>query len=150
MSNDLFNFHYQDDQQEKDNNYSISDCQWIYINDIKQSRYYWSAAYFAIPYTVTVVPDGTILTTVVDAGNANALSIKSNACLVDWCPVKFDGVSVTRNSYFNHLMMGERIKQYSADKFKLYGDILNHVFDSGNTIGYNATAGEYKSRLHSA
>ncbi len=34
MSNSLFN---QDDQQEKEN--PISDCQWIYINDINQINY---------------------------------------------------------------------------------------------------------------
>jgi len=166
MSNDLFNYHYQDDQQEKENSYPISDCQWIYVNDINSSnyangyvnftnvsiigssvekQYAWSQAYLAIPYTVTVVPDGTILTTAVDPANANALSIKSNATLIDWVSCKFNGVSVTRNSYYNHLLMNERIKMYSADKFKLYGDILGHAWDTGNSIGYTTTAGEYNN-----
>jgi len=170
MSNSLFDYHYQDDLQEKENSYPISDVQWIYVNDINslnyangyvnftnvsiignsiEKQYSWSQAYLAIPYTVTVVPDGTILTTVVDASptivNSNALSIKSNACLVDWVSCKFNGVSVTRNSYYNHLLMNERIKMYSADKFKLYGDILGHSWDTGNSIGYNATAGEYNN-----
>ena len=166
MANSLFDYHYQDDQQEKENSYPISDVQWIYVNDINsgnyangyinftnvsiigssvEKQYAWSQAYLAIPYTVTVVPDGTKLTTVIDPVNANALSIKSNACLVDWVSVKFNGVSVTRNSYYNHLAMNERIKMYSADKFKLYGDILGHAWDTGNSIGYNATAGEYNN-----
>jgi len=87
---------------------------------------------------VTVVPDGTFLTVAPDPVNVNALSIKSNATLIDWASIKFNGVSVNRGSYYNHLMMNERIKMYSNDKFDIYGDILNHVFDSGNTIGYNA------------
>ena len=166
MANSLFDYHYQDDQQEKENSYPISDVQWIYVNDINsnnysngyinftnvsiigssvEKQYAWSQAYLAIPYTVTVVPDGTILTTAIDPVNANALSIKSNCTLIDWVSVKFNGVSVTRNSYYNHLMMNERIKMYGADKFKLYGDILGHVWDTGNSIGYNATAGEYNN-----
>jgi len=166
MSNSLFEYHYQDDQNEKENNYPISDCQWIYINDINsnnysngyinftnvsiigssvEKQYAWSQAYLAVPYTVTVVPDGTLLTTVVDPVNTNALSLKSNVTLMDWVSVKFNGVSCTRNSYYNHLAMNERIKQYGADKFKLYGDILGHAWDTGNSIGYNATAGEYNN-----
>jgi hypothetical protein len=41
--------------------------------------------------------------------------------------------------------MNENIKMYSADKFKLYGDILGHSWDTGNSIGYNATVGEYNN-----
>ncbi len=66
-------------------------------------------------------------------------------CLVDWVSCKFNGISVTRNSYYNHLLMNENIKMYSDDKFKLYGDILGHSWDTGNSIGYNATAGEYNN-----
>jgi hypothetical protein len=105
MSNSLFDYHYQDDLEEKENTYPISDVQWINVNDINslnyangyvnfsnvsiigssvEKQYMWSQAYLAIPYTVTVVPDNTILTIVSDTVNANALSIKSNACLVDW------------------------------------------------------------------
>jgi hypothetical protein len=166
MSNSLFQYHYQEDQNEKQNSYPISDCQWIYINDINQlnyangyinftnvsiigssvdKMYAWSQAYLAVPYTITVVPDGTLLNISVDPVNANALSIKSNACLMDWVSVKFNGVSCTRNSYYNHLAMNERIKQYGADKFKLYGDILGHAWDTGNSIGYNALMGEYNN-----
>ncbi len=83
------------------------------------------------------MPDGTLLTTVVDPVNANALSIKSNACLVDWVSCKFNGISTTRNSYYNHLLMNENIKMYSDEKFKLYGDILGHSWDTGNSIEYN-------------
>ena len=39
MSNSLFQFNFQDDQQEKENSYPISDVQWIYINDINQNNY---------------------------------------------------------------------------------------------------------------
>ena len=76
MSNSLFQFHFEDDQQEKENSYPISDVQWIYINDINQNnysngfinftnvsiigssvekQYAWSQAYLAVPYTITVV-----------------------------------------------------------------------------------------------
>jgi hypothetical protein len=51
--------------------------------------------------------------------------------MIDWVSAKFNGVSVTRNSYYNHLMMNERIKQYNTDKYNLYGDILNHSWDTG-------------------
>ncbi len=40
MSNNLFQFNFHDDQQEKENNYPISDVQWIYINDINQNNYF--------------------------------------------------------------------------------------------------------------
>jgi hypothetical protein len=166
MSNNLFQFNFEHDQQPTENSYCISDVQWVYINDINQGNYSngfinftnvsvigsdvskqydWSQAYLAIPITVTVVPDGTLLTTVIDPVNANALSIKSNACLVDWVSCKFNGVSVTRNSYYNHLLMNENIKMYSDDKFKIYGDILNHSWDTGNSIGLIGTAGEYNN-----
>ena len=166
MSNNLFQFNFEHDQQPTENSYPISDCQWVYINDINQGNYSngfvnftnvsvigssvekqydWSQAYIALPYTVTVIPDGTLLTIVADPVNANALSIKSNACLVDWVSCKFNGVGVTRNSYYNHLLMNENIKTYSDDKFRLYGDILCHAWDSGNSIGYSTTAGEYNN-----
>jgi hypothetical protein len=41
--------------------------------------------------------------------------------------------------------MNENIKMYSDDKFKLYGDILGHVFDTGNSIGYNPNVGEFNN-----
>ena len=166
MSNQLYQFNFEHDQQQTENQYPINDVQWIYVNDINsnnysngyvnftnvsiigssvEKQYEWSQAYLAIPYTVTVVPDGTLLTVAPDPVNVNALSIKSNATLIDWCSMKFNGVSVNRGSYYNHLMMNERIKMYSNDKFDIYGDILNHVFDSGNTIGYNSLVGEYNN-----
>ena len=166
MSNNLFQFNFEYDQQPTENSYPISDCQWVYINDINQGNYSngfvnftnvsvigssvekqydWSQAYIALPYTVTVIPDGTLLTIVADTVNANALSIKSNACMIDWVSCKFNGVSVTRNSYYNHLLMNENIKTYSDDKFRLYGDILGHAWDTGNSIGYISTAGEYNN-----
>ena len=39
MANSLFQFNFQDDQQEKENSYPINDVQWIHINDINQSNY---------------------------------------------------------------------------------------------------------------
>jgi hypothetical protein len=166
MSNQLYQFNFEHDQQPTESQYVTNDVSWIYVNDINQGNYgngyiNWtnvsiigssierfydfSQAYLAIPYTVTVVPDGTIFTVAPDPVNVNALSIKSNCTLVDWTSIKFNGVSVNRGSYYNHLMMNERIKMYSNDKFDIYGDILNHAFDSGNTIGYNASVGEYNN-----
>ena len=136
MANSLFDHHYQEDQNEKENSYPISDCQWIYINDINQGnysdgyinftnvsiigssvekQYAWSQAYLAIPYTITVAPSGGVggLNFVVDPSNVNALSVKSYATFIDWVSVKFNGVSCTRNSYYNHLAMNERIKMYN-------------------------------------
>jgi hypothetical protein len=162
MANSLFDFHYQDDQQEKENSYPISDVQWIYINDINQNnysngfinftnvsiigssvekQYAWSQAYLAVPYTITVAPANG-LAFVADASNVNALSVKSYATFMDWVSVKFNGVSCTRNSYYNHLAMNERIKQYGTDKYRLYGDIMNHVWDTGTGIQYSTTIGE--------
>ena len=34
MSNSLFEFNYQHDQQPTNNSYPVNDVQWIYINDI--------------------------------------------------------------------------------------------------------------------
>ena len=139
MANSLFEYHFQDDQQEKVNSYPISDVQWIYINDINQNnysngfinftnvsiigssvekQYAWSQGYLAVPYTITVVPSGSAngLAFTIDDANVNALSIKSYASMMDWVSVKFNGVSCTRNSYYNHLIMNERIKQYGTDK----------------------------------
>ena len=165
MSNDLFNFHYQDDQQEKENSYPISDVQWIYINDTNQSnysngyinftnisiigssvekQYAWSQAYLAIPYTITVASTPNIPFQI-DASNVNAISFKSYATFIDWVSVKFNGVSCTRNSYYNHLAMNERIKTYNIDKFRLYGDIMNHAWDTGTGIQYSTTLGEYNN-----
>ena len=162
MSNDLFNFHYHEDQQDKDNSYPISDCQWIYINDINQNnysngyinftnvsiigssvekQYAWSQGYLAVPYTITVA-GANGLNFVADASNVNAISVKSYAALIDWVSIKFNGVSCTRNSYYNHLATNERIKQYGADKFRLFGDILNHAWDTGTGIQYISTIGE--------
>jgi len=40
----------------------------------------------------------------VDAANVNALSVKSYSTFIDWVSVKFNGVSCTRNSYYNYTM----------------------------------------------
>jgi len=162
MSNDLYQFNFEHDQQPTENQYPINDVQWIYINDINQNnysngfinftnvsvignsvekQYLWSQGYLAIPYTITVAPAGG-LNFVIDDANVNALSVKSYATLIDWVSAKFNGVSVTRNSYYNHLMMNERIKTYNSDKFRLYGDIMNHEWDTGTGISYSATIGE--------
>jgi len=161
MSNNLFQFNFQDDQQEKENSYPISDVQWIYINDINQGnysnayvnftnvsvigsnvekQYLWSQGYLTIPYTITVLATNLQFTT--DDANVNALSIKSYATFVDWLSIKYYGVSCSRNSYFNHLVMNERIKSYNTDKYKLYGDILCHAWDTGLGISYSSTIGE--------
>jgi hypothetical protein len=162
MSNQLYQFNFEHDQQQTENQYPINDVQWIYINDINQNnysngyinftnvsvignsvekQYLWSQGYLAIPYTITVAGAGG-LNFVIDDANVNALSIKSYATLIDWVSAKFNGVSVTRNSYYNHLMMNERIKTYNSDKFRLYGDIMNHEWDTGTGISYSATIGE--------
>jgi hypothetical protein len=39
-------------------------------------------------------------------------------------------------------MMNERIKQYGADKYRLYGDIMNHAWDTGTGINCSTTIGE--------
>jgi hypothetical protein len=56
--------------------------------------------------------------------------------------LKFNGVSVTRNSYYNHLMMNERFKQYNTDKFRLYGDIMSHEWDTPSGISFSTAIGE--------
>ena len=162
MSNNLFEFNFQDDMQEKENTYPISDVQWIYINDINQSNYSnsyinftnvsvigsdvskmydWSQSYLSLPYTVVLTP-GNGMNFVKDDANVNALSVKSYATFVDWLSIKYNGISCNRNSYYNHLMANERIKTYNTDKYHLYGDILCHQFDNGNGISYSATIGE--------
>jgi hypothetical protein len=161
MSNNLFQFNFEHDQQPTENSYPISDVQWIYINDINQGnysngyinftnvsvigsdvskQYLWSQGYLAIPYTITVVPTG--MQFFADDSNVNALSIKSYASFIDWVSVKFNGVSCTRNSYYNHLVMNERIKTYNTDKYSLYGDLMAHSWDNGLGISYSATIGE--------
>ena len=103
MSNSLFNFNFQDDQQEKENSYPISDVQWIYINDINQGnysngyinftnvsiigssvekQYAWSQAYISMPYTITVAPTLN-MPFVVDPSNVNAISVKSYSTFMD-------------------------------------------------------------------
>ena len=39
MSNNLAEFNFQDDLQEKENRYACNDMSWIYINDINQGNY---------------------------------------------------------------------------------------------------------------
>jgi hypothetical protein len=161
MSNNLFEFNHQIDQQEKENSYPISDCQHIYINDINQGnysngyinftnvsivgsniekQYLFSQGYLSIPYTVCVAP--TNLPFVINDANVNSLSIKSYSSFVDWVSIKYNGVSCSRNSYYNHLLMNENIKTYNTDKCKLYGYILCHEFDTGTGISYSSTFGE--------
>ena len=165
MSNQLYQFNFEHDQQPTENSYPISDVQWIYINDINQQnysngyinftnvsvigssvekQYLWSQGYLTVPYTITVAPSqgANGLAFLADPANVNALSVKSYSTLIDWVSVKFNGVSCTRNSYYNHLAMNERIKTYNTDKFRLYGDILNHEWDTGTGIQYSATIGE--------
>ena len=162
MSNDLFNFNYHEDLEPTNNNYPISDVQWIYINDINANnyangyinftnvsligssvdkQYLWSQAYLAIPYTITVLASAGLAISP-DVANVNALSVKSYASFIDWVSVKFNGVSCTRNSYYNHLMMNEKIKQYNSDKYRLYGDIMCHEWDVGTGISYRIETGE--------
>jgi hypothetical protein len=38
--------------------------------------------------------------------------------------------------------MNEKIKTYNTDKYRLYGDILCHEFDTGVGISYSSTIGE--------
>jgi hypothetical protein len=162
MSNNLFEFNFQDDQQPTENSYPISDVQWIYINDINQQnysnsyinftnvsivgsdiskQYLWSQAYLTIPYTIVLTP-ASGMTFVQDDANVNAVSVKSYASFVDWVSCKFNGVSTTRNSYYNHLVMNERIKTYNSDKYRLYGDIMAHEWDNGYGISYSSVIGE--------
>jgi hypothetical protein len=162
MANSLYQFNFEHDQQPTENQYPINDSQWIYINDINQNnysngfinftnvsvignsvekQYLWSQGYLAIPYTITVAGAGG-LNFVIDDANVNALSIKSYATMIDWVSAKFNGVSVTRNSYYNHLIMNERIKTYNSDKYRLYGDIMCHEWDTGSGISYSSTIGE--------
>ena len=103
MANSLFQFNFEHDQQQTENQYPISDLQWIYINDINQNnysngfinftnvsvignsvekQYNWSQAYLAIPYTITVLPAAG-MTFNVDDANVNALSVKSYATMID-------------------------------------------------------------------
>jgi hypothetical protein len=79
---------------------------------------------------------------VADDSNVNALSIKSYATFVDWVSVRFNGISCTRNSNYNALVMNEKIKTYNNDKMKLFGDVLSHDWDTGTGISYSATIGE--------
>jgi hypothetical protein len=37
--------------------------------------------------------------------------------------------------------MNEKIKTYNSDKYKIYGDIMGHVWDNGHSINYSATGG---------
>jgi len=39
MANTLFQYNYEHDKTENENTYPVSDCQWIYINDINQNNY---------------------------------------------------------------------------------------------------------------
>jgi hypothetical protein len=98
MSNNLAEFNFQDDLQEKVNTYPCSDIQWLYINDSNASnysngyinwsnisvignniekQYLWSAGYLSIPYTICITPSGGAngLNFVQDDANVNALSI---------------------------------------------------------------------------
>jgi hypothetical protein len=106
-----------------------------------EKQYLWSEGYLAIPYTITIAPANG-MNFVVSPANVNSFSIKSYASFIDWVSCKFNGVSVTRNSYYNHLIMNERIKTYNTDKYRLYADIMCHEFDTGSGIRYSATLGE--------
>ena len=162
MSNNLFQFNFEHDQEPIENQYPISDVQHIYINDINQGNYShsyinftnvsvigsdvskmydWSQAYLSLPYSIVVTP-GNGMNFVQNVANINALSIKSYSSFVDWLSIKYNGVSCNRNSYYNHLIMNERIKTYNTDKYRLIGDILCHEWDNGYGISYSNLIGE--------
>jgi hypothetical protein len=111
--------------------------------------YSFSNAYLTIPYTIVVANDGTNLRfKVEDQANIYAASLKSSACIVDWISCKFDGAQLTRSSYHNHLMMNEKLKTYTNDKFKIYGDIMGHAWDNGAGINYVPTGvGEVNNNI---
>jgi hypothetical protein len=79
MSNNLFQFNFEHDQQPTENQYPISDMQFVYINDSNMQNYSngfinfsnisitgsnidkmfdWSQGYITIPYSVVVTPSG--------------------------------------------------------------------------------------------
>jgi len=158
MSNSLFEHDFQVDLEPNENTYCTQDIQWQYINDNNQNNYSngyinwtnlnlgtgsidkmysFSNSYITIPYSIVLYGDGTIFKFKAgDPANANAACLKSSACIVDWVSTKVDGAQLTRSSYHNHLMMNEKIKTYNTDKFKIYGDILGHVWDNGHSIDY--------------
>ena len=108
MSNNLADFNFQDDLQEKVNTYPCNDIQWLYINDINQQnysngfinftnvsvigsnvekQYLWNQACLSIPYTITVAPSNG-MSFIADPANVNALSVKSYATFIDWLSIK--------------------------------------------------------------
>jgi len=163
MSNSLFEHDFQVDLEPNENTYCTQDIQWQYINDNNQNNYSngyinfnninviggsidkmysFSNAYITVPYSIVLYGDGTIFKfSAGDPANANAACLKSSACIVDWVSAKFDGAQLTRSSYHNHLYMNEKIKTYNSDKYKIYGDIMGHVWDNGYSINYSATGG---------
>ena len=170
MSNSLFEHDFQVDLEVNENTYCTQDIQWQYINDNNQNNYAngyinftnlnlggssidkmysFSNAYLTIPYSIILMGDGTnIKFDLKDKANIYAASLKSSACIVDWVSAKFDGAQLTRSSYHNHLMMNEKLKTYSSDKYKIYGDIMGHSWDNGAGIIYVSTLGEVNNNIN--
>lgn len=152
-TNDEVLFNFNEDQEPLVNNYSCSDKQYIYINDLNQYNYAngwinftnvniignvtekfldWSQAYEVIPIenTLTISAGNTFAPT---WENAAAVSLKAVHHLLDLANIRYNGVTINRGSYGVNLLANEKFKKMSADEYRLVGDLMNHAWDSADS-----------------
>ena len=176
MSESLFHFNFEHDAtgESKPSDYPISDVQYIYINDINQGnyssgfvnftnvsvigsnfekQYAWSEGYLLVPYQVDldlVQAAGGTAAFDPTFSYAGALSSKGSHHFLDWCSIKFNGVSCNRNTYYNNLITNEALKTLNADEYKLQADLLGHAWDEGRFMDLVANVGEVNNRVSKA
>ena len=176
MSNeDLIAFNFETDLETIENQYTATDIQWIYINDLNQSQYpngwiNWSNVniigasadkYFDWKMGYLLIPHGVILSTTGSFGTTNAanaeffhssentmaIGCKGSHHLIDLPQIKFAGAPVNRNSNYNNFWMNENLKKKTADQMKIIGDILGFEFDSADSYELSGNYGEINNRL---
>lgn len=175
MSNeDLINFNFEVDESKMENEYTATDIQWIYINDLNNGQYpngwvNWSNVniigasaekYFDWKQGYVVIPHGVILNVqtgsfgTLTAGNSTftsentfAIGCKGSHHLVDLPQIKFAGAAVNRNSNYNNFWMNENLKKKTLDQMNILGDILGFEFDTADSYELSPNFGEFNNRL---
>ena len=140
MSNDLIQFHFENDLQDLENQFPCSNIESIYINDNNNGNYangkvnftsasivgsvadkqsFWSEAKIIMPYTVTLDAVNCTFSTATAATitqeNSLAVGTKGYHNFVDNFTGKFNGIPLNRNTNFCNMLMNEKIKTMGGE-----------------------------------
>ena len=159
MSNDLIQFHFENDLQELENQFPCSNIESIYINDNNNGNYangkvnftsasivgsvadkqsFWSEAKIIMPYTVQLDTIDCTFSTATAATitheNSLAVGTKGYHNFVDNFTAKFNGIPLNRNTNFCNMLMNEKVKTMGNEEKLLLSDLINHEFNNENSL----------------